>query len=80
MHDAAMSCLFRAKNAPEIAQLTEMHVKQALRFFSQYAKHQKLLDSRRGKGVQKIRVERVNVAEGGQAIVGSTINSTPKSG
>jgi len=48
-----------------------MHLKQAQRLSELFQKQLAALDKRRGRGQQKVTVEHVTVAAGGQAIVGN---------
>ena len=48
-----------------------MALNHAQKLMATYAKHLDTLNKHRGKGQQKVTVEHVNVAAGGQAIVGN---------
>jgi hypothetical protein len=70
-HNAAMECLRRAMLENQTALGVEMYLKQAQKLFSVFAIQLKALNKHRGKGHQKVTVEHVNIAAGGQAIVGN---------
>ena len=57
----------------------DMALKHAQKLIATYAKHLEILNKHRGKGQQKVTVEHVNVAAGGQAIVGSVEPEAKKS-
>lgn len=70
-YNAAMEC-FRRAMIPEQGHEARMsNLKQAERLSGTYAKLLEALDKHRGKGQQKVTVEHVHVAAGGQAIVGN---------
>jgi len=72
VHDAAMSCLRRANVPGQTFEARRMNLDMANRLSRTYATLLEALDKRRGKGQpQVVRVERVNVEAGGQAIVGA---------
>lgn len=74
MHNAAMHFLSRSLN-PEIHPDSRRdYMNLATKASRTYEMLMKTLDRRRGTGNQYIRVERVNVSEGGQAIVGAINN------
>jgi hypothetical protein len=70
LHHAVADSLRRAREAGSLA-LREIHLSQAGRLSRAFAAAVEALDRHRGKGrEQLIRIERVTVASGGQAIVG----------
>ena len=79
-HHAAMECLRRAMIKTQSLDGINVALTQAQRLMALYAQQMAALDKHRGKGQQKITVERVQVAPGGQAIVGNVQNTaTPAS-
>ncbi len=70
-HAAALECLRRAMYANQSFEARDMNLKHAEKLMSLYAKQVASLNKHRGKGQQKVTVEHVNVAPGGQAIVGN---------
>jgi hypothetical protein len=57
-----------------------MNLKHAAKLMALYTQQLAALDKHRGKGQQKVTVEHVHVAPGGQAIVGTVESGTsPKS-
>lgn len=70
-HDAAMDCLRRATLKGQTSQARDLNLKHASKLFTIYARQVDALNKNRGKGQQKVTVEHVHVAAGGQAIVGS---------
>ena len=79
VHAAAMECLRRAMAANATFEGRDMNLGQANRLSCTYAALLGALDQHRGKGRQVVRVERVSVAAGGQAIVG-TVSRTREGG
>jgi hypothetical protein len=72
LHHAAMECLRRAHLPEQASEVRQANLGQAGRLSRTYATLLEALDKRRGKGQpQVVRVERVNVEAGGQAIVGA---------
>ena len=69
-HNAAMECLRRAMIPAHPIQGRDLNLKHATKLLSVYSRQIEVLNKHRGKGQQKITVERVNVESGGQAIVG----------
>lgn len=69
-HAAALECLRRAMIPEQTFEGRNAALTQAQRLMSLYTQQMAALDKHRGKGQQKITVERVQVAAGGQAIVG----------
>ena len=74
-HDATMSCFDLATGSRQDVRVTEMYLKLGAKLMSTYAKHVETLDKHRGKGQQKVTVEHVYVAPGGQAFVGNVEGS-----
>ena len=70
-HEAAQECLRRAALTGQTFEGRQAALKQAEKLMSLYVKQLAALDKHRGKGQQKVTVEHVNVASGGQAIVGN---------
>jgi hypothetical protein len=68
-HHAALECLRRAMIPEQTPEGRDASLRNAQRLLSLYTQQLAALDKHRGKG-QKITVERVQVASGGQAIVG----------
>lgn len=69
-HSAAMECLRRAMVPNQTFEGRNINLTQAQRLMDLYSRQLAALDKHRGKGQQKITVERVLVEAGGQAIVG----------
>lgn len=70
-HHAAMECLRRAMLPNQTFEGRNAALSQAQRLMGLYTQQLAALDKHRGKGQQKITVERVTVQSGGQAIVGN---------
>ena len=70
-HFAALDCLRRAALNNQTFEGRNVSLTQAQKLMSLYTKQLATLDKHRGKGQQKVTVEHVNVAAGGQAIVGN---------
>jgi hypothetical protein len=70
-HFAALECLRRASHGEQTFAGRDMALKHAQKLMTLYAKQLEALNKHRGKGQQKVTVEHVNVAAGGQAIVGN---------
>ena len=70
-HAAAAECLRRAMLNEQNAVWFDLAMKHAQKLMTLYTKQLATLDKHRGKGQQKITIERVNVESGGQAIVGN---------
>jgi hypothetical protein len=71
-HEAAMECFRRAALAEQTFAGRELGLKYADKLVRAFAALSEALDRRRGKGQpQVVRVERVTVEAGGQAIVGA---------
>lgn len=73
-HSAALECLRRAAISNQTFEGREQSLRHAQKLMALYTKQLDTLNKHRGKGQQKVTVEHVNVAPGGQAIVG-TVNS-----
>ena len=70
-HFAALECLRRAALNNQTFEGRNASRTQAQKLMSLYTKQLAALDKHRGKGQQKVTLEHVNVAAGGQAIVGN---------
>jgi len=70
-HEAALECLRRAMLSNQSFAGREQNLKHGAKLLSLYLQQFQALDKRRGKGQQKVTVEHVHVAAGGQAIVGN---------
>lgn len=70
-HEAALECLRRAAVPEQTFAGRDMALKHAHKLMSLYTQQLAALNKHRGKGQQKVTVEHVNVAAGGQAIVGN---------
>jgi hypothetical protein len=70
-HEAATECLRRAALQNQTFQGRDLALKHAAKLMALYLKQVAALDKHRGKGQQKVTVEYVHVAAGGQAIVGN---------
>ena len=70
-HEAAMECLRRATIPNQSFEGRNAALNHAHKLMSLHAKQLAVLDKHRGKGQQKMIVERVNIGPGGQAIVGN---------
>jgi hypothetical protein len=72
LHDAAMECFSAGAMREQPGEYRDQNLTQANRLVRSYAALVEALDRRRGKGQpQVVRVERVTVEAGGQAIVGA---------
>lgn len=78
-HTAALECLRRAAVDGQTFVGRDMALKHAQKLMALYAKQLETLNRHRGKGQQKVTVEYVNVAAGGQAIVGN-VNTGDRQG
>ncbi|NKB54111.1 MAG: hypothetical protein GKR97_18185 [Rhizobiaceae bacterium] len=79
-HSAAMECLRRAALPEQTFAGRDLSLKHAQKLMALYAKQLETLNKHRGKGQQKVTVEHVNVAPGGQAIVGNVEADTKSKG
>lgn len=70
-HHAIVECLRRAMIPDQPLNAQKVCLSQAERLMGLYARHLAALDKHRGRGQQNITVKHVNVASGGQAIVGN---------
>jgi hypothetical protein len=70
-HEAATECLRRAALQNQTFEGRDLALKHATKLMALYLKQVAALDKHRGKGQQKVTVEHVHVAAGGQAIVGN---------
>jgi len=71
LHFTAMECLRRANIAEQPFEIAARLRKDAANMMRTMTDMLEALDRKRGKGPQVVRVERVVVHEGGQAIVGN---------
>lgn len=69
-HHAALECLRRAMLSGQTFEGREASLSQAQRLMNLYTQQMVALNKHRGKGQQKITVERVQVAPGAQAVIG----------
>lgn len=69
-HHAAMECLRRAMIVEQTLAGRDQNLKHAVKLLSIYSRQIEVLDKHRGKGQQKMTVEHIHVAAGGQAMVG----------
>ena len=69
-HEASLECLRMAAHRNQTFAVRDMALKHAHKLMSLYTQQLAALNKHRGKGQQKVTVEHVNVAPGGQAIVG----------
>jgi hypothetical protein len=70
-HNAIVECFRRAMIPDQSLEGYKVYLSQAERLMGLYTRHLAALDKHRGKGQQNITVRHVNVASGGQAIVGN---------
>ncbi len=70
VHEAAMECLEQSRLVRTPAE-RDMNLKHAVNFMGLFTKQLEALERLRGKGQQKLTVERVNVEYGAQANVGN---------
>ena len=70
-HHAIVECFRRAMIPDQPLNAHKVYLSQAERLMGLYARHLAALDKHRGRGQQNITVKHVNVASGGQAIVGN---------
>jgi hypothetical protein len=70
-HHAALECLRMAAVPEQTFAGRDMNLKHAAKLMALYTQQLAALDKHRGKGQQKVTVEHVHVAPGGQAIVGN---------
>ncbi len=78
LHGASMECMRRAMMPEQSFEVTSRLRKDGANLARAMTDMLAALDQKRGKGQQHIRVERVMVADGGQAIVGNvTSGSVP---
>ena len=71
LHSAVMECLRRAMLPEQSGEVATKLRQQAANLSRTFLDIVAALDRKRGKGMQVVRVERVQVAAGGQAIVGT---------
>ena len=69
-HAAAMECLRRSMIQKQSFKGRDNNLRHAAKLLSIFAKQLETLNRNRGKGQQKVTIEHVNVAPGGQAMVG----------
>lgn len=75
MHHAAMECARRAMLPEQPSDTADRLRRQAANMSRAMVDMAEAIDRRRGKGPQIVRVERVVVHDGGQAIVGAVTPS-----
>jgi hypothetical protein len=71
VHETVMECLQQSRLPAQTPAGRDMNLKHAVKFMGLFTKQLEALERMRGKGQQKMTVERVNVESGGQAIVGN---------
>lgn len=71
IHNATIECFRRAMIGGQALVARDSNLKHAQKLTATFAAHLERLNKYRGKGQQKVTVEHVNVAAGGQAIVGN---------
>ena len=76
VHETAMECLQQSRLPAQTPAGRDLNLKHAAKFMGLFTKQLEALDRLRGKGQQKMTVERVNVESGAQAIVGP-VNASP---
>lgn len=79
-HSAAMECLRRAMLQGQTFEGRNQNLKYAAKLLAIYPRQIDALNKHRGKGQQKVTVEHVHVAAGGQAIVGHIETAAKQSG
>lgn len=79
-HEAAIECLRRAMIEGQGFESRDVNLKHAEKLMAVYTKQIEALNKHRGKGQQNITVKHVNVAAGGQAIVGNVEAGKPVPG
>jgi len=77
-HTAAMECIRRSNLAEQTELGRDMALKHATNLMNLYIGQMKALNRYRGLGDQKVIIEHVNIAPGGQAIVGNIASSPTK--
>lgn len=70
VHETAMECLQQSRLPAQTPAGRDTNLKHAAKFMGLFTKQLEALDRLRGKGQQKMILERLNVEYGGQAIVG----------
>lgn len=73
LHHAAMECFRRAMLPGQTPEVADKLRRQGANLARAMVDMAEAIDRRRGKGLQVVRVERVVVHEGGQAIVGAVV-------
>lgn len=76
-HFAALECLRRAALPNQSFEGRDQTLKHAYKLMNLYTQQLSALNKYRGKGQQKVTVEHVHVAPGGQAIVGHVETGRP---
>ncbi|MFB3094583.1 MAG: hypothetical protein ACE10O_01845 [Candidatus Acidiferrales bacterium] len=71
VHETAMECLQQSRLPAQTPAGRDLNLKHAAKFMGLFTKQLEALDRLRGKGQQKLTVERVNVEYGAQANVGN---------
>jgi hypothetical protein len=80
LHFAAMACLSRAANKPPSYDTMSRLHRDAANLMRAMTDMLEALDRKRGKAPQVVRVERVIVQDGGQAVVGNVNPAVPGTG
>lgn len=70
-HNTALECFRRAMLPDQTVQGRDNNLKNAAKLSGLFTRQMEALNKHRGKGQQKVTVEHVHVAPGGQAIVGT---------
>lgn len=78
-HHAALECMRRAMVPGQTLQGRDANLNHAQRLMSLYMQQMTALNKQRGKGQQKITVERLQVAPGAQAVIGDVHAAQPQS-
>lgn len=76
IHNAAMECFRRAMIPGQAHEARDSNLKHGQKLSAMYAMQLEALNKHRGKVQQKVTVEHVHVAAGGQAIVGNLDSGT----
>lgn len=77
-HSAAMQCFSRAMIPNQFVAPFDTYLRNGAKLMAAFRHHMETLNKMRGTGHQKVTVEHVNVAPGGQAIVGSVELTQPR--
>ena len=77
-NSAAMQCFSRAMIPNQFVAPFDTYLRNGAKLMAAFQHHMETLNKLRGTGHQKVTVEHVNVASGGQAIVGSVELTQPR--